>query len=71
MPRDSPESSEALQIEAGMQDGPTAGSEVRLWPLLKQRAFAVRLFVLLLNWFGLMLNYYGISMGSGGISGSM
>jgi hypothetical protein len=54
-----------------MQDGATAGSEVRLWPLLKQCAFAVRLLVLLLNWFGLMLNYYGISMGSGGISGSM
>jgi hypothetical protein len=70
-PRDVPQSLEGLEIGAGMQDGATAGSEVRLWPLLKQRAFAVRLLVLLLNWFGLMLNYYGISMGSGGISGSM
>lgn len=46
-------------------------ADVGLWQLLKQRQFATRLFVLLINWFGLMLNYYGISMGAGGIPGSM
>lgn len=47
-------------------DGP-----VGMVQLLRERRWAIRLVVLLVNWFSLMLNYYGISMGSGGIPGSM
>jgi hypothetical protein len=47
-------------------DGP-----VGMVQLLRERRLAIRLVVLLVNWFSLMLNYYGISMGSGGIPGSM
>lgn len=59
-------------VEDGRSSG-QAGSKacVTVWRLLKQRQFAIRLFVLLLNWFGLMLNYYGIGLGAGGIAGSM
>jgi OCT family organic cation transporter-like MFS transporter 4/5 len=42
-----------------------------LCQLLGERRLAIRLLVLLINWFSLMLNYYGIAMGSGGIPGSM
>lgn len=58
---------------AGSSSSSNKASEapVRVWQLLKRPQFAMRLGVLLLNWFSLMLNYYGISMGAGGIPGSM
>lgn len=66
---------EGVSVSTGTAAGHLSGAQERadvgLWQLLKQRQFAARLFVLLVNWFGLMLNYYGISMGAGGIPGSM
>jgi hypothetical protein len=52
-------------------DGAEPEGPVGMVQLLKERRLAIRLVVLLVNWFSLMLNYYGISMGSGGIPGSM
>ncbi len=55
--------------------GQSAASETEgplgLCHLLGERRLAIRLLVLLINWFSLMLNYYGIAMVSGGIPGSM
>jgi hypothetical protein len=48
-----------------------AASSVGLRQLLQDWHLAVRLAVLLLNWFALFMNFYGIALGSGGISGSM
>lgn len=62
-----PQGPATAAVDVSVQDGAVLG----LWQLLQQRAFAVRLLVLLINWGGLMLNYYGISMGAGGISGSL
>jgi OCT family organic cation transporter-like MFS transporter 4/5 len=57
----------ATPDNAASESEPSLG----LFQLLKERRLAIRLLVLLINWFSLMLNYYGIAMGSGGIPGSM
>lgn len=62
-------SSAQLAATETVKDGRSSGQAgskacVTVWRLLKQRQFAIRLFVLLLNWFGLMLNYYGIGLGA-------
>lgn len=64
-----------LSAEEGVCGQQPAGGEdeapLGLCQLLRERRLAIRLIVILINWFSLMLNYYGIAMGSGGIPGSM
>lgn len=58
-------------VAATPDDAASESESLGLCQLLKERRLAIRLLVLLINWFSLMLNYYGIAMGSGGIPGSM
>lgn len=64
-------SDEARQSVASDDAASESEGSLGLCQLLKERRLAIRLVVLLINWFSLMLNYYGIAMGSGGIPGSM
>lgn len=67
---------EEVAAEEGVCGQPAAAGSQEAAPLglcalLRERRLAIRLAVLLVNWFSLMASYYGIAMGSGGIPGSM